>query len=460
MVIDTPMTKNPPDRSKPGRRGERSNIDRNLPCGTTRREKPRGPSRFRLLPEGPVVKENGVDPFDALDPGALARDAAALVRIPSVTGDERGALEALADLAGGYGLAADLHRHDLAALRAHPDHPGEEAPRDELWGLTVTLPGTAPGRIALNGHVDVVGLGTVPWRYEPGAIEDGRLYGRGSVDMKGSVVAALHALVALRGADVPEIVLQCVASEEDGGLGTFAALERDGAFDAALIPEPTGFDVVCAQAGALTFRLVVPGRSAHAATRLEGCSAIDRYVRVHTALQALEAHVNADVQHPLMRELELPYPVLVGRVSGGDWSSQVPDRVEAEGRLGVPVGADAAAARAQLEAVVAGALDDREAPADIHWTGGAFLPGETAADHPWTQLVQRAVGDERGRAARVVGVPYGADMRLFTARGIPCVMAGTSGIERAHAVDEWVGVDELVALARVLVRAVLRLPSS
>jgi acetylornithine deacetylase len=395
------------------------------------------------------VKESGVD--IEIDLEALARDAAALVRIASPTGDERAALQALADLAAGLGLTPDLHRHDLAALRAHPDHPGEEAPRDELWGLTLTRPGTAPGRLALNGHVDVVGLGTVPWTRTAGTLDDGRLYGRGAVDMKGAVVAALHALAAAPD-PLPEVVLQCVASEEDGGLGTFAALERDAAFDAALIPEPTGFDVVCAQAGALTFRIVVPGRSAHAAKRLEGCSAIDRYVRVHTALLALEAHVNADVQHPLMRDLPLPYPLLVGRVNGGEWSSSVPDRVEAEGRLGVPVGADAGTARAQLEAVVAGALDDGEAPAEITWTGGAFLPGETAPDHPWTQRVAAAITEERGSPARIVGVPYGADMRLFTARGIPCVMAGTTGLERAHAVDEWVAVDELAAVARVIAR--------
>jgi acetylornithine deacetylase len=265
--------------------------------------------------------------------------------------------------------------------------------------------------------------------------------------MKGAVVAMVHALAALE--DAPEVVLQCVASEEDGGLGTFAALERDAAFDAALIPEPTGFDVVCAQAGALTFRLVVPGRAAHAATRLEGCSAIDRYVRIHAALHALEAELNAGVDHPLMRELELPYPVLVGQVHGGDWSSSVPDRVEAEGRVGVPIGADAATIRAALEAAVV--LDDGEAPVAVSWTGGAFLPGETPREDPWTERVVAAVAAERG-ATRTVGVPYGADMRLFTARGIPCVMAGTGGLERAHAVDEWVAIDELVSLARVIVR--------
>jgi acetylornithine deacetylase len=397
-----------------------------------------------------------MDALDALDPGALLADAAAILRVPSVTGDERPVLEALAAVAASLGLEASLHAYDLGVLRALPEHPGEEAARDELWGLTVTLPG-AHERIALNGHVDVVGPGTAPWRHGAwsGALEDGRLYGRGAVDMKGAVVAMLHALAALRasGAVTPEVVLQCVSSEEDGGLGTFAALERDAAFDAAFIPEPTAFDVVCAQAGALTFRLAIPGRSAHAATRLAGCSAIDRYVRVHAALAELERRMNAGVAHPLMRELALPYPLLVGRVSGGEWSSQVPDRVEAEGRVGVPVGEDAAAVRAALEAAVAGALHDGEALASVQWTGGAFLPAETPVDHSWTARVTAAVRAERGRA-RPVGVPWGADMRLFAARGIPCVMAGPSGIERAHAVDEWVAADDLVTVARVVVRLV------
>src|SRR5262245_55615521 len=174
--------------------------------------------------------------LDALDAQALARDAAALVQVPSVTGDERAVLERLAELAAAGGLAVDLHRHDLAALRAHPGHPGEEAPREELWGLTATLPGDGR-RVCVNGHVDVVGPGTVPWRLGPwsGALVNGRLHGRGALDMKGAVAAALHALIALRaaGGDHPEVVLQAVASEEDGGLGTFAALERDAEFDAA-----------------------------------------------------------------------------------------------------------------------------------------------------------------------------------------------------------------------------------
>ncbi len=399
-----------------------------------------------------------MDTLDAIDPHALARDAAAAVRVPSVTGSERAAMEHLAAAAAALGLDAELHEHDLAALRRHPGHPGEEAPRDELVGVTVTLPGGRPGRLCVNGHVDVVEPGTVPWRHGPwsGALEDGRLHGRGSVDMKGSVVAALHALAALRttgaAADAPTVTLQLVASEEDGGLGTFAALERDAAFDACLIPEPTGFDVVCAQAGALTFSGVVPGRAAHAAHRLAGTSAIDRYVPIHLALQAHERAVNAGVAHPLMRELELPYPLVVGRVEAGAWSSSVPDRLAFEGRLGVPVGESPGAARAALERVVREAGGD---DVEIAWTGGAFAPAETDPAHPWVALVRRAVADERGSPPRVTGVPWGADMRLFAARGIPVTMVGPPAIELAHAVDESVRVDDLVTVARMLVRVVL-----
>ena len=374
-----------------------------------------------------------------IDAAALARDALSLVAVPSPTGDERAVIEAAAALARGHGLDAELVEHDLAALRAHPGHPGEEAPRTELVGLRVVLPGTASGRVALNGHLDVVPGG-------PAArLEGDVLWGRGAVDMKGAWVAALHALLAVRDEPHPEIVLMGVASEEDGGLGTFAALEEDSEFDAALLPEPTGFDVVVAQAGALTFKGVVPGESAHAAMRLSGVSALDRFVdSVVPALREHERALNEDVEHPAMRALPLPYPLSVGRVECGDWSSSVPDRLEFEGRLGVRVGESPADARAALE---------ERLGFELSWTGGAFASGETPADHPWVDRVCAAVASEAGREPGRVGVPYGADMRLFTARGIPAVMVGTPGIETAHSDHEQVAVADLVTVARIIASA-------
>ena len=384
-----------------------------------------------------------------IDPDALARDTAELVRVPSLTGHERAALERLGELAERLGLRANVHQHDLDALRSHPGHPGEEAPRTELWGLEVTAGAGGP-RLCLDGHVDVVAVGEVPWQHDPfsGAIDSGFVHGRGSADMKGGVVAALHGMAAaaasgeLRG----EVVLLAVGSEEDGGLGTFAALERDDRFDAALIPEPTAFDVVCTQAGALTFTGVVPGVSAHAAVRREGISAIDRYVDVHMALHEHERRLNKDVSDPLLRDHPLPYPVSVGRVAAGRWSSTVPDRLEFEGRLGVRVGETVEEARAAFEDAVRAACPE----AEVAWTGGQFAPGATPPDHPFCGLVRDAAAEVLGAAPRFTGVSYGADLRLFSERGIPVVMFGPGGLELAHAVDERVAVDDLVRVARTI----------
>jgi acetylornithine deacetylase len=374
-----------------------------------------------------------------VDARALVDDLTALVRVPSVTGQERAAVELVCDQARRLGLDARLEEDDLAALRAQPDHPGEEAERTELVNARVSVPG-GPRRLALCVHVDVVAPGSAPWsdgNPYSGAERDGAVYGRGSVDMKAGVVAALHAMAAARDADCA-VDLLVVSSEEDGGLGAFAALQRDAAYDACVIPEPTGFDVVCAQAGAITFRGVVEGVSAHAAERLHGVSAIDRYLPVHEALAAYEREVNADVEHALMRELELPYPVLVGKVRAGTWASQVPDRLEFEGRAPVLIGQSVTRAREAVEAA---------AGMELSWAGGSFSPAETDPGERIVGVVQEAAG-----GAKLAGVPWGADMRHFTAQGIPTVMIGTRGIERAHAVDEYVVIDEVVRLAEILER--------
>jgi acetylornithine deacetylase len=157
-----------------------------------------------------------------------------------------------------------------------------------------------------------------------------------------------------------------------------------------------------------------------------------------------------------MRALELPYPVLVGRLRAGEWSSSVPDRLVFEGRAPVRVGEAPDAARAAVEAAVAAAGDGAVA---LRWPGGQFASGETPPDAPFARLVRDAVGAELGREARVAGVPWGADMRLWCARGIPCVMAGPRGIELAHAVDERVAVEDLATVARTVVRVALGLAS-
>ena len=382
-----------------------------------------------------------------LDSDALLEDLQDFVRCPSLTGNERAMAELFAERAEDLGLDAEVVSFDLDLLRAHPDYPGEEAPRTELVAAIATRRGSDPDapRLAFNGHIDVVDEGSEEWSHGPwsGDREGGFVYGRGSVDMKAGVAAMLHAAAAVE-SPRGDVVAIATPSEEDGGLGTFAALQRDDEFAGCLIPEPTAFELICAQAGALTFAGVVHGRAAHAALRLEGESAIDKYVPFHLALQEHERRLNSDVENELMRLHQLPYPLLVGRVSAGRWSSQVPDRLEFEGRLGVPIGTPVADARRELDELAA------EHGIELTWTGGQFAPGATDPQHPFIRGVAAAAAAELGAEPPLTGATYGSDMRLFAEHGIPCAMLGTSGIERAHGVDERVAEDEVVRVARIM----------
>jgi acetylornithine deacetylase len=398
-----------------------------------------------------------VDPVDAalaaIDPEALVADLQALVQVPSVTGDESAAQARMADLIVAAGLEAESWEIDLDELRAAEGFPGMEAERTRAVGLVGRL-GDGPRRFVLNGHIDVVSPGNERWQLDPwsGQLANGAVHGRGSLDMKGGLVAALHALRAIRRSGVElagEAVLQSVASEEDGGLGTFDAIRRLGRADGALIPEPTRLELILAQAGALTFDGTVRGQSAHAAFRLEGESAIDRYVDIHRKLHELEASRNGDVEHPLMKALPLPYPILVGRLEAGEWSSSVPDRLRFEGRIGVRIGEQPAEVRRTLERLL-------EGQAELRWTGGQFASADTPVDHPLAELARSCAAEVLGVAPASRGVPYGADMRLFTERDIPCVMIGPGDPRGAHAVDEHVPVDDLVRAARIMVLVVLR----
>ena len=285
---------------------------------------------------------------------------------------------------------------------------------------------------------------------------DGFVHGRGSVDMKGAVVAALHALAALRrpARRTATVVLRRGRlARRTAASGTFAALRARQRV--RRLPDP--------RADGLRRRLR-PGRradvrrapcagvAAHAAHRLEGVSAIDRYLPVHAALAAHERELNAAVEHPLMRALELPYPLLVGRIAGGGVVEQRarPARVRGPRGRARRRGAGARRARRSRPSWPRPAT----APSTALGPAGSSPPARRRRTTRSPALVRAAVGAETGREARVAGVPWGADMRLFCARGIPCVMAGPPGIELAHAVDERVAVADLVTVARAIVRVV------
>ena len=405
------------------------------------------------------------DALHAVRAQDLVAELQDLLAVPSVTGsdEESEAQHRVERRLRAVGMDTDLWSIDLAQTCGQADFPGMEAPRQEAWGLVGAWGDGDGPTLVLNGHVDVVPPGEVGWSADPwsGQVRDGRVFGRGACDMKAGLACQLMAVRVLRDAGLRlrgRVLLQSVVGEEDGGLGTFATLQRGHTGDLAVISEPTGGEVVTASAGALTFRLVVPGRSVHASARLEGIDAFDKFLLVRAALSRLERQRNTDL-HPLMSRYRLPYPISIGTVSAGNWASSVPDRLVAEGRLGVALGEHVDDARRQLEDVVAAACaGDRwlaRNPVQVQWWGGQFAPGQVAPDAAVTRLVTAAHTAVHGSTPAVHGVPYGSDQRLLTGLGgTPTVLYGPGDVRQAHAPDESVPVDELVHVTRTLVHLI------
>jgi acetylornithine deacetylase len=397
---------------------------------------------------------------------AMVAEIAGLVQVPSVSGSdaENDAQQLLADRLRRTGLEVDHWRIDLEELQRHPDFPGMEVERREAWGLVGRLAGAGDGpTLMLNGHIDVVPTGDLEaWDVSPFAATQraGRLFGRGACDMKAGLVAALAAADALRAAGVRlrgDLVVTPVQGEEDGGLGTFALLQRGWRADACVIAEPTDLDVIPANSGALTFRLRVRGAATHAARRTDGVSAIEKFWPVWQTLHELEQHRHRAVD-PLMTRWSLAHPLSIGTVTAGDWASSVPDLLVAEGRLGVALDESTAAARVSLEAAIADVNDSdpwfRDHPVEVEWWGGQFASGRLPASSDLTVRVQAAhaaatTGDRR--AADVYGAPYGSDLRLLTGLGgIPTVQYGPGDARLAHGPRESVELSDVVTTARTL----------
>ncbi|GIJ74976.1 ArgE/DapE family deacylase [Virgisporangium ochraceum] len=396
-----------------------------------------------------------------------------LVRIPSVDGTdaEVAIVETVAGLLRVEGIEVDCWPIPVADLAGRADFPGMEVPRSAALGLVARLPGSGGGRsLMVNGHLDVVPPGDLDaWTDDPfsGRLLDGHVYGRGACDMKGGVVSALHALLALRGSALSghplrgDVLFAAVVGEEDGGLGTYAMLDRGWRADACVITEPTNLDLLVANGGALTFRLRVPGRASHASTRTAGVSAVEKFQPVFAALRAFEATRNATVD-PVMARWDVAYPLEIGTVRAGDWSSSVPDLLVAEGRFGVALDEPVAVARAAFEAAVADACRAdpwlRDHPVTVEWWGGQFASGRCSSDELVAALVRAdgrspsvaSLGDKS--AISVGGAPYGSDLRLLAAAGVPTLQYGPGEARYAHAPDERVPVAQVHHCTETLVR--------
>jgi acetylornithine deacetylase len=341
--------------------------------------------------------------------------------------------------------------------------------------LLATVAGVGSGpRLLLNGHIDAVSAEPRRmWTVDPyrAVVRNGRLYGRGAVDMKGGVAAILIAVEALARSGVRllgDLVANTVTDEESTSAGGVATVARGVAADAAIVAEPTSLGVGVACRGSLMPTVRIPGQAGHAAAVQPhwsaggAVSATEKASVVLDAIARLRQHWHDDPRgrHPLLP----PASVVATTIGGGQWPVSYADSCQIACHISyLPGQADAqgygsAVEQAFVDWIRRHAATDpwlAENPPAVEWSIDV-PPTEVTAAHPIVDVLTRTNGDLH-RDAPIFGADFWHDgATLARAAGIPSVVYGPGDVRLAHAVDEFVPVADLVGCAQGLALAAMR----
>jgi acetylornithine deacetylase len=371
---------------------------------------------------------------DLLEVASLATLTGELVRIPSINpsiapGEGRGEAEVAA-------FACDwLSRHGVPARL-------EEAAAGRPNAVGELNAGTGP-TLVLCAHLDTVGVaGMAIPPFEP-AVRDGKLFGRGSYDMKGSAAAVMCAAAAsARDPDFRgRLLVALVADEEYASVGADDFVRRHTA-DGCVLTESSAGRLIVAHKGFAWVEIVTRGRAAHGSRFDLGVSAIGRMGRIVAALEHHDRAVLRNRSHPLLGPASLHAAIIAG---GTGWSTYAAEcRLEVEYRMLPGQTAEDVVEELAQVARVAG----EEAEVRKVFDRPPMLADPRSAI---ARCVREAATAITGTTPEETGVPYWMDAAVFAAAGIPTVNYGPSG-EGAHEPVEWVDLDSLVTCARVLAR--------
>jgi len=375
-----------------------------------------------------------------------------LIRVPSLLGEEEPAQQLVEARLRKLGFEVESVVPDPRRLAERPDSGIPLVSYDGRRSLVATVGEENGPSLVFNGHVDVVSAEPLDrWTREPfGAeIADGRMYGRGSCDMKGGVAAMLLGIeAALAAGSLPgRLVYQSVIEEECGGNGALAACLAGPLADAALIAEPTngGMDLVAV--GVIWARITLEADSRHASNADRGANPIEAAYPVIEALHGLEAELNTDPE-PELAGLEQPYLLNVGSLHAGDWASMTPGRATLDVRLGFPIRMEPAEAQRRL----AGAVHSAEPSAAVEFRGFRARGYSFDPESPFVRLLADCHEEVRGGRPRPDPSRATTDLRFFEGQA---VCYGPTG-ENLHGVDEWVDLQSIADVATVIALLVRR----
>ncbi|MCC7021218.1 MAG: ArgE/DapE family deacylase [Thermomicrobiales bacterium] len=399
----------------------------------------------------------------------LVEVVAEAVRIPSVMGEEGPLAEWFERQVRRLDVEVDAWAPDEDTLRTHPAYVPVAYGYADRCNVVATRKGTGGGRsLILYGHIDTVPVDpNTRWTYGPhsGEVAEGRIYGRGAADMKGGCGVALVALELLDEMGIRfagDVAAHFLLDEEAGGNGTLAAILRGhyGPDAGCIMLEPTSPDVMLISGrGAQFFRITVAGEEGGTEYHRDLVSAIDAAYVIYDAVKHYARMRESVVSDPLYEGRErTKVPTAICTIQAGAWPSTVPGEAVMEGTIECLPSEDIHRVVDDFERYLREiAADDpwlREHPFTFERFGLWFEAAGIQPDDPFVRALQRASRIALGEMPRVVG-GGGSDLRLpILHAGCPTVLWGPGG-GPIHSVDEWVSIDQLVAMLKAtLVAAV------
>ena len=328
----------------------------------------------------------------------------------------------------------------------------------EEAGLEVHLDEVRPGRpnviavargsgggrtLMFNGHTDVVGAAGMADPFEP-VVREGRMYGRGTYDMKGGLAACMVAVAEARKQDLRgDVILTAVMDEEYAGLGTTDVAQKVRA-DAAVVAEPTEMELIVAHKGFVWLEVETRGVAAHGSRPDLGVDAIAKMGKVLVELERLNEGLMSDPAHPMLGSGTLHASL----IEGGQELSTYPERcllgVE---RRTIP-GETPESVETQIEEILQRlAAADPQFEATVRRTLDR-APMETAEDSPVATLIRQKGAAVTGREIEVTALWAWTDAASLAEVGIPAVLFGPAGAG-AHAVEEWVDLESVRQCAQI-----------
>src|SRR5215831_18189369 len=360
-----------------------------------------------------------------------------MIAIPPVTGDEAKIQKFLADYMRKIGLDVDLWETDWEELKKHPAYRPVDRGYKGRPNIVATLKGTGGGRsLLLNG----------------------RIYGRGSADMKSGVASHIMAVESLLAAGLKtkgDVYINVVIDEEVSGHGTLDTVIRGYKADAGISGETSDLAVQPACIGRIWFEIEIHGKPAGIQKRYEGISGIELGNKIVKAVADLEAKRVATVTHPLYPNALDTLPCMIGSFSAGNYPSAFPANCLLKGSIGTVPGEDhEGVKRSLVEQVARAAAEDpwmRDHPPKVRFVGYDAQASEIPRNHPIVETVCKNYKEITGRDPEVSGRQGAADTRFLNRfANTPTVIFGPGSTAVMHADDEYVSIDDYLTAIKVV----------